>query len=543
MTHEPLLELRHVRRTFEAGETTVVALDDVSLTIGAAEMVAIQGPSGSGKSTLLQIIGLLDRPTSGAVLLDGQDLSALSDAEQTRLRLTTLGFVFQRFHLFNDLTATENVELPMEAAGVPLNERRARAAELLRAVGLGERMEFRPSRLSGGQRQRVAIARALANNPRIILADEPTGELHSEDKARVLALFQQFHAEGRAIVMVTHDKEVAATAERQIEIRDGQVAEITNATTLADAAQPLAMAAAGGGSEPTRLERRRAVILLPDGTPAEHHEVAPAEARGAQAYANGLSPLPPGDAPTAMTPASAAPAPTVPTAGTPMAAVPVATARRRSSRRWPRLLVTAALAIGLVAAGGVAYTRYGGSAGSTPAPTEQATTTKNVARGELRPESEATVRTLVGGVVTGLSVSIGSTVVENQELARVRTPDGAITVITAPWQGSVTNLPVHTGDTVTAGATIAAVGDISRLRIETDDVDEFMVARIRTGQSVTVTVDAIEGRELRGRVRSVALRSERDADGDLHYPVIVDLDWTPPDLRAGMTVRVHIPQE
>jgi ABC-type lipoprotein export system ATPase subunit len=169
-THQPLLELRHVSRTFEVGETTVVALDNVSLTIGAAEMVAIQGPSGSGKSTLLQIVGLLDRPTEGSVFLDGQDLGELSDAEQTRLRLTTLGFVFQRFHLFNDLTAIENVELPMEAAGVPSLERRARAAQLLTAVGLGERMEFRPARLSGGQRQRVAIARALANNPRIILA-------------------------------------------------------------------------------------------------------------------------------------------------------------------------------------------------------------------------------------------------------------------------------------------------------------------------------------------------------------------------------------
>ena len=203
-------------------------------------------------------------------------------------------------------------------------------------------------------------------------------------------------------------------------------------------------------------------------------------------------------------------------------------------------MLTAALVAGLVAGGAALYSGYGMGA-QTPAPVEQATALKSVARGELRPDSEATVRTLVGGVVTQLPVSIGSNVVENQELARVRAPDGSISVVTAPWHGSVTNLPVHAGDTVMAGATIASVGDVSRLRIETDDVDEFMVARIRVGQPVTVTVDAIEGRELKGRVRSIALRSERDAEGDLHYPVIVDLDWTPPDVRSGMTVRVHIP--
>lgn len=204
------------------------------------------------------------------------------------------------------------------------------------------------------------------------------------------------------------------------------------------------------------------------------------------------------------------------------------------------MALTVALIAGLLVAGGLWYRQYGMGT-QTPAPVEQVASLKSVARGELRPESEATVRTLVGGVVTGLMVNVGSGVVENQEIARVRAPDGSISVITAPWQGSVTNLPVHAGDTVMAGATIAAVGDVSRLRIETDDVDEFMVARIRVGQAVTVTVDAIEGRELRGRVRSIALRSERDAEGDLHYPVIVDLDWTPPDLRSGMTVRVHIP--
>src|SRR3954468_12859152 len=221
-----MLRLSHVWRTYPVGEADVVALRDVNLEIRDADFMAIVGPSGSGKSTMLQIVGLLDRPTRGAVELDGHDLDALSDAERTRLRLTTLGFVFQRFHLLNDLTAIENVTVPMEVLGLPVRERFERAAWLLKAVGLGERLDFKPSRLSGGQRQRVAIARALANGPRIILADEPTGELHSEDKAQVIALFRQLNSEGFAIVMLTHDQEVAQVARRRIEIRDGTVTEV-----------------------------------------------------------------------------------------------------------------------------------------------------------------------------------------------------------------------------------------------------------------------------------------------------------------------------
>jgi putative ABC transport system ATP-binding protein len=220
-----VLELQNVWRVYQVGDAQVVALEAASLRIGDGDFVAIRGPSGSGKSTLLQIVGLLDRPTSGTVLLDGRDLSDLGDAERTRLRLETIGFVFQRFHLLRDLTAVENVALPMEAAGVPVRERYTRAADLLTSVGLGARLTFRPAQLSGGQRQRVAIARALANEPRLILADEPTGELHSEDRANVLALFDRFHREGRTIVVVTHDPEVAAVAERRIEIRDGRVRE------------------------------------------------------------------------------------------------------------------------------------------------------------------------------------------------------------------------------------------------------------------------------------------------------------------------------
>ena len=218
-----MLELRHVWRTYADGENEVVALRDVSLRVDAGEFVAIVGPSGSGKSTLLQLVGLLDRPTSGETLLDGRPVDALADAERTRLRLLTLGFVFQRFHLLPGVTAIENVVLPMEAAGVPLEERYARAAGLLTTVGLGHRLDFPPAKLSGGQRQRVAIARALSNNPRLILADEPTGELHTDDTAVVIDLFRQIQREGHTVVVVTHDPAVAGTADRRIEIRDGQV--------------------------------------------------------------------------------------------------------------------------------------------------------------------------------------------------------------------------------------------------------------------------------------------------------------------------------
>ncbi|MBI2321050.1 MAG: ABC transporter ATP-binding protein [Chloroflexi bacterium] len=221
-----MLDLRGVWRNYTVGDAEVIALDDVNLHIGEGEFVAIIGPSGSGKSTLLQIVGLLDRPTRGSVALDGRDLGTLSDEERALLRLRTVGFVFQRFRLLGGMTALENVALPMEAAGVPVAERYGRAAWLLSSVGLADRLTFVPAQLSGGQRQRVAIARALANDPRLILADEPTGELHSEDKANVLALLRRFHQQGRTIVVVTHDLDVAAAAQRRIEIRDGRVREM-----------------------------------------------------------------------------------------------------------------------------------------------------------------------------------------------------------------------------------------------------------------------------------------------------------------------------
>jgi putative ABC transport system ATP-binding protein len=215
------IELEHVWRVYQLDAVPVVALRDARLRVEDGEFVAVMGPSGSGKSTLLQVMGCLDRPTRGRVAIDGQDVGALSDRERTRLRLTRLGFVFQRFHLLSALTAIENVALPMEALGVTPEERFERARGLLEQVGLGDRLHFPPARLSGGQRQRVALARAVANRPRALLADEPTGALHSEDKAQIIGLFRRLNEAGHTIVMVTHDVEMADLADRRVEIRDG----------------------------------------------------------------------------------------------------------------------------------------------------------------------------------------------------------------------------------------------------------------------------------------------------------------------------------
>ena len=220
------MDLLGVWRIHEVGEAEVVALEDVTLRLDPGDFVAVTGPSGSGKSTLLQIMGLLDRPTRGVVMLNGRDTSQLPDDQRASLRLRTIGFVFQRFHLLAGLSAIEQVALPMEAAGLSLSARDDRAASLLISVGLGDRLGFHPAQLSGGQRQRVAVARALANRPEIILADEPTGELHSEDKATIIRLLQRMHEEGRTIVVVTHDLEVATAADRRVELRDGRMREV-----------------------------------------------------------------------------------------------------------------------------------------------------------------------------------------------------------------------------------------------------------------------------------------------------------------------------
>ncbi|MGE0710619.1 MAG: ATP-binding cassette domain-containing protein [Planctomycetota bacterium] len=219
-----MIELREVWRTYVMGGEQLHALAGVDERIGAGEHVAIMGPSGSGKSTLLNLIGCLDRPTAGTYLLDGVDVNGLDDDQLSRLRGEQLGFVFQAYHLVPRLTSLANVELPLLLAGVPRGERRARAAAALEAVGLADRLDHRPAELSGGQRQRVAIARATAMGPRILLADEPTGNLDSVAGAQVLDLLGRLHRQGLTLVVVTHDPAVARRADRVLVLVDGRIA-------------------------------------------------------------------------------------------------------------------------------------------------------------------------------------------------------------------------------------------------------------------------------------------------------------------------------
>ena len=203
----------------------VAALRDVSLGIADGEYLGVVGPSGCGKSTLLHVLGCVDVPTTGRIKFQGRDVSGLSDADRSRLRLREIGFVFQRFFLLPMLTAFENVELPQAEAGVARTERRARARELLDFVGLGRRADHRPSELSGGEMQRVAIARALANRPRLLLADEPTGELDQATGEQIISLLDRLHSDGTSVVVVTHDPAIASRAHRLITMRDGQIVE------------------------------------------------------------------------------------------------------------------------------------------------------------------------------------------------------------------------------------------------------------------------------------------------------------------------------
>ncbi len=220
-----ILELHDVTRRFAVGRRPVDALRGVSLTIHAGEYLAIVGPSGSGKSTLLALMGGLDAPSTGTVQFEGTDLTTLGERARTRLRLERIGFVFQRFHLLPVLTALENVELPLAESGVAREARRARATELLRYVGLAERIEHRATELSGGEMQRVAIARALANRPALILADEPTGELDEATGEGILALFRRLHGDGTTLVVVTHEERLAGEAGRRITMRDGRIVD------------------------------------------------------------------------------------------------------------------------------------------------------------------------------------------------------------------------------------------------------------------------------------------------------------------------------
>jgi putative ABC transport system ATP-binding protein len=228
----PLIQLEHVSKIYRMGDVTVTALDDVSLEIAEAEFVAIMGASGSGKSTLMNIIGCLDWPTSGSYRLGGYAVSDFNRNTLAEVRNRMLGFVFQNFHLLPRTSAMENVELPMIYAGVPTSERRRRAAEVLTRVGLGERFGHRPNQLSGGQQQRVAIARALVMHPKVILADEPTGNLDSRTSTEVMALFQQLGRAGITIVLVTHEPDIAAYAARNIVLRDGRILSDTRRIPL-----------------------------------------------------------------------------------------------------------------------------------------------------------------------------------------------------------------------------------------------------------------------------------------------------------------------
>jgi putative ABC transport system ATP-binding protein len=219
-----LLRLEHVGRDYDMGHVTVQALRDVSMTVERGEMVAIVGPSGSGKTTMMSIIGCLDQPTSGRYELDGRDVGALDDGALADIRSRTIGFVFQSYNLLPGTTALDNVATPLLYQGVPRRERQARAAAALERLGLGERLRHEPTELSGGEQQRVALARALVTNPALVLADEPTGNLPQHQGAEVLRLFQELHEAGNTILLITHNPEVAAAAQRQIHLLDGAVA-------------------------------------------------------------------------------------------------------------------------------------------------------------------------------------------------------------------------------------------------------------------------------------------------------------------------------
>ncbi len=224
-----IVTLSEVKRTYYLGEP-VHALDEVSLSLPEGSFTAVMGPSGSGKSTLMNMVGCLDTPDDGTVTVNGQDVGALSDGKRARLRGSELGFIFQQFNLLPRLTAAENVTLPMVFQNVVGESRRDRAKTLLTRVGLGDRLDHTPPELSGGQRQRVAIARALVNEPSVILADEPTGNLDTETGSEIMELFAELHDDGSTILMVTHERHIAEHADRIIHLVDGQIEEIEHVT-------------------------------------------------------------------------------------------------------------------------------------------------------------------------------------------------------------------------------------------------------------------------------------------------------------------------
>jgi len=237
----PTLSLEEVSKTYTMGDTEVRALRGVSLTIGRNEYVAIMGPSGSGKSTLMNMIGCLDTPSSGTYLLEGQPVGEMDDDQLADIRNRKIGFVFQTFNLLPRADVLHNVELPLVYAGIPRAERRRRAEEAIAQVGLGDRAHHKPNELSGGQRQRVAIARALVGRPSIILADEPTGNLDSKTGEEIMRMFDELHAAGQTIILVTHEDDIAAHAKRTIRLRDGLIeSDLTNGARRRPAAAAMA---------------------------------------------------------------------------------------------------------------------------------------------------------------------------------------------------------------------------------------------------------------------------------------------------------------
>ena len=220
-----MIDLKNIYKIYQMGGSEVFALNDVSLHIDKKEFVSIIGPSGSGKSTLMNILGCLDVPTKGTYTLDGYDVGSKTDDELAEIRNEKIGFVFQGFNLLPKLSALENVELPLIYQGVSAKERKERAIKALESVGLGDRVDHRPTELSGGQQQRVAIARALVTNPPIILGDEPTGNLDSKSGKEVMQIFKELHKKGNTIILITHDSDVAAQAERVVRIQDGKLFE------------------------------------------------------------------------------------------------------------------------------------------------------------------------------------------------------------------------------------------------------------------------------------------------------------------------------
>ncbi len=219
----PLIQITNIKRDFVLGNEVVYVLKGIDLEINKGEYVALMGPSGSGKSTLMNLLGCLDTPTSGSYILNGKDVSKMHDDELAEIRNKEIGFVFQTFNLLPRTTALDNVALPMVYAGFSKSERKVRAEEVLKQVGLADRMDHQPNQLSGGQRQRVAVARALVNNPSIILADEPTGNLDSKTSEEIMKLFGDIHKLGNTVIVVTHEEEVAAYAHRIIRLRDGMI--------------------------------------------------------------------------------------------------------------------------------------------------------------------------------------------------------------------------------------------------------------------------------------------------------------------------------